>query len=39
MMSELQTATTAAKYQNVSLEAEGPIAIVTLSRPQRRNAL
>jgi enoyl-CoA hydratase/carnithine racemase len=38
-MSELQTATTAAKYQNVLYESEGPIATVTLNRPQRRNAL
>ena len=26
-------------YQNISFEIEGPIAIVTLNRPQRRNAL
>ena len=26
-------------YQSISFEAEGPIAIVTLNRPQRRNAL
>jgi len=26
-------------YQSISLEAEGPIAVVTLNRPQRRNAL
>ena len=26
-------------YQNILLEAEGPIALVTLNRPQRRNAL
>ena len=26
-------------YQNISFETEGPIAIVTLNRPQRRNAL
>jgi len=28
-----------AAYQNLSLEREGPIAVVTLNRPQRRNAL
>jgi enoyl-CoA hydratase/carnithine racemase len=38
-MSELQTAATVAKYQNVLLETDGPIALVTLNRPQRRNAL
>ena len=38
-MSELQTAATSAKYQNILFEAEGPNAIVTLNRPQRRNAL
>ncbi len=38
-MSELQTAATLAKYQNVLYETEGPIATVTLNRPQRRNAL
>ncbi len=31
--------TTAAKYQNLLLDTQGPIAIVTLNRPQRRNAL
>jgi len=38
-MPELQTAATSAKYQNILFDAEGPIAIVTLNRPQRRNAL
>jgi len=34
-----ETITTATKYQNILFEADGPIAIVTLNRPQRRNAL
>ena len=37
-MSESQIATVA-KYQNVLFEVEGPLAIITLNRPQRRNAL
>lgn len=28
-----------AKYQSILFEAEGPIAVLTLNRPQRRNAL
>src|SRR5260370_25987061 len=40
VMPESQTiATTSAKYQTILFESEGPIAIVTLNRPQRRNAL
>jgi len=31
--------TTATKYQNILFDIEGQIAIVTLNRPQRRNAL
>jgi enoyl-CoA hydratase/carnithine racemase len=38
-MAESQTAATVAKYQNILFETEGQIAIVTLNRPQRRNAL
>jgi enoyl-CoA hydratase/carnithine racemase len=39
-MSELQTeAATAAASQSILFETDGPIAIVTLNRPQRRNAL
>jgi len=38
-MPELQTASTDAKYQNILVETQGQIAIVTLNRPQRRNAL
>src|ERR1700757_5072550 len=26
-------------YQNLLLETEGPLAVITLNRPQRRNAL
>ena len=33
------TTTTVAKYQNILFDTEGQIAIVTLNRPQRRNAL
>ena len=32
-------ATTVAKYEGIQVETEGPIATVTLNRPQRRNAL
>jgi enoyl-CoA hydratase/carnithine racemase len=32
-------ATTVAKYESIQFETEGPIATVTLNRPQRRNAL
>src|SRR5450432_1611664 len=38
-MPELQTPTTVTKYQNLLFETDGGIAIVTLNRPQRRNAL
>ena len=39
-MPETQAATmTPAKYQNILFDIEGQIAIVTLNRPQRRNAL
>ncbi len=38
-MPESQTATTVAKYQSILFDTEGEIAIVTLNRPQRRNAL
>ena len=39
-MPESQAITaTAAKYQNILFDIEGQIAIVTLNRPQRRNAL
>ena len=34
-----QTATKDAKYQNILFDTDGQIAIVTLNRPQRRNAL
>jgi enoyl-CoA hydratase/carnithine racemase len=37
-MPESQT-TTLAKYQSILFETEGPLAVVTLNRPQRRNAL
>src|SRR5580704_7701436 len=37
-MPESQTSTIA-KYQNILFDSEGQIAIVTLNRPQRRNAL
>jgi len=37
MMPETQNAV--AKYQSILFEADGPIAILTLNRPQRRNAL
>jgi len=37
MMSEALNAV--AKYQSILLEADGPIAVLTLNRPQRRNAL
>ena len=37
-MTESST-TTIAKYTNILFEKEGEIAIVTLNRPQRRNAL
>ena len=37
-MPESQT-TTVAKYQSILFDTEGEIAIVTLNRPQRRNAL
>jgi len=33
------TATIVAKYQNILFDTDGQIAIVTLNRPQRRNAL
>ena len=33
------TTTTVAKYQNILFDTDGQIAIVTLNRPQRRNAL
>lgn len=32
-------ATTVAKYESIQFGTEGPIAIVTMNRPQRRNAL
>ena len=35
-MTPIQQATA---YQHLTLEREGPIAVVTLNRPQRRNAL
>ncbi len=38
-MPESQTIAPAAKYQHIIFETEGAIAIVTLNRPQRRNAL
>ena len=38
-MPESQTTTTVAKYQSILFDTEGDIAIVTLNRPQRRNAL
>ena len=38
-MSEPQTATVAATSSSVLFETDGPIAFVTLNRPQRRNAL
>src|SRR5450759_2244131 len=38
-MPESQTTTTVAKYQSILFDTEGEIAIVTLNRPQRRNAL
>jgi enoyl-CoA hydratase/carnithine racemase len=38
-MSELQTAGTSTKYQNILFDTEGSVAFVTLNRPQRRNAL
>jgi enoyl-CoA hydratase/carnithine racemase len=39
-MPESQAITaTAAKYQNILFDTEGQIAIATLNRPQRRNAL
>jgi enoyl-CoA hydratase/carnithine racemase len=34
-----ETAAIASRYQNILFEVDGPIAIVTLNRPQRRNAL
>jgi enoyl-CoA hydratase/carnithine racemase len=37
-MSEVETQA-AAKYQHILFAADGPIAVVTLNRPQRRNAL
>ena len=37
MMSE--TLNAVAKYQSILFETEGPIAVLTLNRPQRRNAL
>ncbi len=37
MMSEALNAV--AKYQSILFETEGPIAVLTLNRPQRRNAL
>ena len=36
-MSETRSAV--AKYQSILLETDGPLAILTLNRPQRRNAL
>jgi enoyl-CoA hydratase/carnithine racemase len=38
-MAESQTAATVAKYQNILFDTEGQLAIMTLNRPQRRNAL
>ena len=38
-MPESQTTTTATKYQNILFDTDGEIAVVTLNRPQRRNAL
>lgn len=38
-MPELQTATASAASSNILFEIDGPIALVTLNRPQRRNAL
>jgi enoyl-CoA hydratase/carnithine racemase len=38
-MADSETAALVTKYQNISFDTEGPIAIVTLNRPQRRNAL
>jgi enoyl-CoA hydratase/carnithine racemase len=38
-MPETQAAVTRAKYQNILFDTDGQIAIVTLNRPQRRNAL
>jgi enoyl-CoA hydratase/carnithine racemase len=38
-MPELQTATVVAEAPNTLFETDGPIAFVTLNRPQRRNAL
>jgi enoyl-CoA hydratase/carnithine racemase len=38
-MSETQTATVATTLPNVLFEIDGPIALMTLNRPQRRNAL
>ena len=38
-MPESQTTTAVAKYQNILFDARGQVAIVTLNRPQRRNAL
>jgi enoyl-CoA hydratase/carnithine racemase len=37
-MSELETPT-ATRYQHILFEADGPFAVITLNRPQRRNAL
>ena len=37
-MSELETPT-ATRYQHILFAADGPIAVITLNRPQRRNAL
>jgi len=34
-----QTVPAVSKYQTILFEADGPVAIVTLNRPQRRNAL
>src|SRR5271165_6948136 len=39
VMSESQTTTTVAQYQNILFDIAGHIAVVTLNRPQRRNAL
>lgn len=38
MTPEIQN-TVVAKYQSILFETDGPIAVVTLNRPQRRNAL
>ncbi|MFZ0704815.1 MAG: enoyl-CoA hydratase [Candidatus Korobacteraceae bacterium] len=38
-MSNTQTAPAVSKYQAILYESNGPIAIVTLNRPERRNAL